>query len=301
MPPATPPTRINSTKPKRRHLDAVEVRTRRSWARSASRGRAGAARDRGSRTAVAVLQRRCTPAHSLTCLSTAVVRKAGDIALAVAVHLRILRRRVEPSRGKGVCSPVEPVADDLDCSADSSPDRPSARASSTPLESPAELSLDSILAADTSARCLVASAPRRSDRRPAPTVSGGLRRDLAYPRTSQIIPSASSSAQPKPVGVDERGRRTQLPFSRHVCRCGRARGRVNRSPRPRTESLLIAFHGGGGNRTRVRGRTGMSIYKLRSPFAFIRRPVCDRPTAGLALLRCRASGEWLSFGAEPAR
>ena len=59
--------------------------------------------------------------------------------------------------------------------------------------------------------------------------------------------------------------------------------------------------GGGGNRTRVRGRTGASIYKLRPPFAFARRPVCDRPTVGLALLRCRASGEWLSFGAEPAR
>ena len=64
---------------------------------------------------------------------------------------------------------------------------------------------------------------------------------------------------------------------------------------------LPASSGGGGNRTRVRGRTGASIYKLRSPFRFTRRPVCDRPTAGLALLRCRASGEWLSFGAEPAR
>jgi len=59
--------------------------------------------------------------------------------------------------------------------------------------------------------------------------------------------------------------------------------------------------GGGGNRTRVRGRTGMSLYKLRPPLRFARRPVGDRPTDELALLQCRASGEWLSFGAEPAR
>src|SRR5581483_7182063 len=58
--------------------------------------------------------------------------------------------------------------------------------------------------------------------------------------------------------------------------------------------------GGGGNRTRVRGSPEASVYKLRPPFGFARRPVCDRPTDGLALLRCRASGEWLSFGAEPA-
>src|SRR5436190_19269156 len=58
-------------------------------------------------------------------------------------------------------------------------------------------------------------------------------------------------------------------------------------------------HGGGGNRTRVRGRTGQSVYKLRQPFAFARRPVGCRPTDGLAILRCRASGDWLSFGAEP--
>ena len=59
--------------------------------------------------------------------------------------------------------------------------------------------------------------------------------------------------------------------------------------------------GGGGNRTRVRGRTGVNVYKLRSPLRFARRPVSDRPTDGLALLKCRASGEWLSVGAEPAR
>ena len=57
--------------------------------------------------------------------------------------------------------------------------------------------------------------------------------------------------------------------------------------------------GGGGNRTRVRGRTGQSVYKLRLLFGFARRPVGSRPTAGLAILWCRASGDWLSLGAEP--
>jgi hypothetical protein len=57
--------------------------------------------------------------------------------------------------------------------------------------------------------------------------------------------------------------------------------------------------GGGGNRTRVRGRTGQSVYKLRLPLSFARRPVGSRPTAGLAILWCRASGDWLSLGAEP--
>jgi hypothetical protein len=49
--------------------------------------------------------------------------------------------------------------------------------------------------------------------------------------------------------------------------------------------------GGGGNRTRVRGRTGQSVYKLRLPFEFARRPVRSRPTAGLVILWCRASGD----------
>jgi len=64
--------------------------------------------------------------------------------------------------------------------------------------------------------------------------------------------------------------------------------------------VRLASHGGGGNRTRVRGRTGVSVYKHRPHLKFARRPVCDRPTAGLALLKCRAAGEWLSVGAEPA-
>ena len=34
-----------------------------------------------------------------------------------------------------------------------------------------------------------------------------------------------------------------------------------------------------------------SVYKLRLPLRFARRPVCSRPTAGLVILRCRASGD----------
>src|SRR5436309_2493863 len=67
----------------------------------------------------------------------------------------------------------------------------------------------------------------------------------------------------------------------------------------RSASRTSVGSGGGGNRTRVRGRTGQSVYKLRQPFAFARRPVGCRPTDGLAILRCRALGDWLSLGAEP--
>ena len=59
--------------------------------------------------------------------------------------------------------------------------------------------------------------------------------------------------------------------------------------------------GGGGNRTRVRSRTGQSVYKRRLPSKFARRLVGNRPTDGLAILKCRASGDWLSLGAEPDR
>jgi hypothetical protein len=60
-----------------------------------------------------------------------------------------------------------------------------------------------------------------------------------------------------------------------------------------------AVSGGGGNRTRVRRRTDESVYKHRPPLRFARRPVGDRPTDGLAILKSRAAGDWLSFGASP--
>jgi len=53
----------------------------------------------------------------------------------------------------------------------------------------------------------------------------------------------------------------------------------------------LEVSGGGGNRTRVRGRTGESIYKLRPLLQFARRPVSDRPTVELVLLKCRVAGE----------
>ena len=71
---------------------------------------------------------------------------------------------------------------------------------------------------------------------------------------------------------------------------------ANRSDR---KSVISGESGGGGNRTRVRGRTEQSVYKLRLPSNFARRLVDSRPTDGLAILRCRASGDWLSLGAEP--
>jgi len=43
----------------------------------------------------------------------------------------------------------------------------------------------------------------------------------------------------------------------------------------------------------------LNLYKLRLPLGFARRPVGSRPTFGLAILWCRASGDWLSLGAEP--
>ena len=71
-------------------------------------------------------------------------------------------------------------------------------------------------------------------------------------------------------------------------------------PASRTETPCKGdFHGGGGNRTRVRGRTGKSVYKRVLRFAFARRPVHRRPTDGLAILWSPASGDWLSLGGKP--
>jgi hypothetical protein len=45
------------------------------------------------------------------------------------------------------------------------------------------------------------------------------------------------------------------------------------------EIAICGKSGGGGNRTRVRGRTGESLYKLVLPLRFARRPVAgDLPT-----------------------
>jgi hypothetical protein len=57
--------------------------------------------------------------------------------------------------------------------------------------------------------------------------------------------------------------------------------------------------GGGGNRTRVRGRAGSSIYKLVLRFRFARRSARRRPADGLAVLRSPASGDRRSLGGEP--
>jgi len=66
-----------------------------------------------------------------------------------------------------------------------------------------------------------------------------------------------------------------------------------------TGATSSANSGGGGNRTRVRGRTGESVYKRSLRFRFARRPARRRPTDGLAILRSPAPGDWLSLGSEP--
>ena len=68
---------------------------------------------------------------------------------------------------------------------------------------------------------------------------------------------------------------------------------------PRQRSRTSIGSGGGGNRTPVREPPRKSLYKLRLSLNFARRPVDSRPTAGLAILWCRTSGDWLSLGAEP--
>src|SRR5260221_8971825 len=65
---------------------------------------------------------------------------------------------------------------------------------------------------------------------------------------------------------------------------------------------VLALHpanGGGGNRTRVRGRTDRTSTSLGCPLISPGRPECSRPTAGPAILLSHASGDWHSFGASP--
>ena len=71
---------------------------------------------------------------------------------------------------------------------------------------------------------------------------------------------------------------------------------MNRSDR---KPPICGESGGGGNRTRVRGRTVKSVYKLVLRFDFARRLVRRRPTDGLAILWSPAPGDWLSLGGKP--
>src|SRR2546430_14454048 len=59
------------------------------------------------------------------------------------------------------------------------------------------------------------------------------------------------------------------------------------------------LHGGGGNRTRVRGRTGLNVYKRSPRFDLTRRPGTDALPPGQPSFGSRASGDWLSLRAEP--
>jgi hypothetical protein len=79
----------------------------------------------------------------------------------------------------------------------------------------------------------------------------------------------------------------------------RAGGTIH--PPGSTDPAVCRSDGGGGNRTRVRDRTGQSVYRLSLRFRFAR-------TAGAQAAYRRAShplasrfGRWLSLGAEPVR
>jgi hypothetical protein len=114
------------------------------------------------------------------------------------------------------------------------------------------------------------------------------RRVIARPSTSTYRPQAAQSDEAG--GEETRGAAAALA----AAEC------AGKSPPPEPEGLARrALNGGGGNRTRVREPLRKSLYKLRLPLRFARRPVGSRPTAGLAILWCRTSGDWLSVGAEP--
>src|SRR5207248_8447103 len=126
------------------------------------------------------------------------------------------------------------------------------------------------------------------------------------PSKVPFCPQEGIGAKPDPLPFDPRPCRESSPRRKTSRRRDRCKGespmadsrQVFRSAAERIPANG-GFSGGGGNRTRVRGRTGQSVYKLRLPLNFARRPVGSRPTAGLAILWCRASGDWLSLGAEP--
>jgi SAM-dependent methyltransferase len=83
-----------------------------------------------------------------------------------------------------------------------------------------------------------------------------------------LVDTARVSSLPGP----KRDRRTRREILR--------RGGAARGPRGhRGQPDRVRISGGGGNRTRVRGRTGESLYKLVLPLSFARRPVAgDLPT-----------------------
>jgi hypothetical protein len=105
-------------------------------------------------------------------------------------------------------------------------------------------------------------------------------------RSSCAAPATSSWRRCSPA-TRHRHHREHLRAPRHVRPRDRAPGAkreavsVNRTDR---KPLFCREDGGGGNRTRVRGRTGQSVYKRRLPLEFARRPVGSRPTAGLVIL-----------------
>jgi hypothetical protein len=76
-----------------------------------------------------------------------------------------------------------------------------------------------------------------------------------------------------PIGTLSSLRR-RCVTSWHSTSCGIVPTLIDEMPAKR------AFHGGGGNRTRVRSRTGLSLYRCSSPFDLAPPAGGERPTAG---------------------
>jgi hypothetical protein len=131
--------------------------------------------------------------------------------------------------------------------------------------------------------------PRRTRHRTVPALSSNIRRRcrLCRRRLSERRPEEDDPIEVVMARRRRAGLRSGVEAIRSKSSWPAAGGpdfdrewrRRESNPRPRTHRL--------------------SVYKLRLPLRFARRPVDSRPTAGLAILWCRTSGDWLSVGAEP--
>jgi hypothetical protein len=133
----------------------------------------------------------------------------------------------------------------------------------------------------------------------------------AYRLNSQICRTVKPGDRPRPQPHDRQPARDRArlprglwsgcsqPSSSSVLRTTGPTGASRSDRLSRPNRMVGRDDGGGGNRTRVRGRTGESVYKRSLGFRFARRPAPRRPTDGLAILWCPASGDWHSLGGKP--
>jgi len=126
-----------------------------------------------------------------------------------------------------------------------------------------------------------AGSPVDVEEQPGHAAPLGRMRPKRARRATELLPRQQRASGNRPLFV--RG-----PSRFCACFC------AARAAFPRPFAVFLSS-GGGGNRTRVRNRTGKSVYKRSLRLSFARRPVRRRPTDGLALLWCPALGEWLSL------